>query len=293
MTDMTLRVRVPAPVDRVHRALTDADELTAWFAEHAEVSLPDTYTFWGRHTPGGDRPAQRLLHVDDTSLRFTWTLDDVETTVDIALEAETADTTVLTLTQSDMPTWDEMKLEQDARSALQTFWAMAVANLVDHLDDRDLTALCDFTDPEMRAVFTIDAEPARVFHALVDPPTFSRWFGARIEIEPYVGGRFAMGGFDNDAEAAKIVDFDEGRSLALAWPGTEVATWELEGTEGKTRLTFTQTGFDPEHPPYGSWMGWLSGFAELRRFFEVPDWRTIWLGVDMPQLPEGILTIGE
>ncbi|HVK20928.1 MAG TPA: SRPBCC family protein [Actinokineospora sp.] len=293
MTDMTLRVRVPAAVDRVHHALTDAGELRGWLAEHAEVALPDTYSFWGKTTPGGEHPAQRPLHANATSLRFEWTLEGVASTVDFTLEAETPDSTILTLTQSDMPTWDEMMAEKGPRSALQSFWALAVANLVDHIDGRDLTPMCDFTDPEMRAVFTIDAEPARVFHALIDAPTFTRWFGANVEVEPYVGGRFAMGSLDTEENPAKIVDLAEDRRLSMEWPGTAVATWELEGTEGKTRITFTQTGFDPTYPPYGSWMGWLSGFAELRRFLELADWRAMCLSFDLPGMPEGILAIGD
>ena len=62
---MTCRARLAAPVEAVRHALTDPAELRVWLAEHAEVELPQRYAFWGRYTPEGDAPHQRLLHVDE------------------------------------------------------------------------------------------------------------------------------------------------------------------------------------------------------------------------------------
>ena len=80
MTDDSLRLRVwiDAPTDTVFKALTDADSLTDWLAESADVSLADDrYQFWGRYAPQGDRPRQRLLTAEPAaSLRFSWALDD-------------------------------------------------------------------------------------------------------------------------------------------------------------------------------------------------------------------------
>ena len=45
---MMLRVRATAPVARVWQALTSPTQLELWLAEHAEVDLPRTYSFWGR-----------------------------------------------------------------------------------------------------------------------------------------------------------------------------------------------------------------------------------------------------
>jgi hypothetical protein len=72
------------------------------------------------------------------------------------------------------------------------------------------------------------------------------------------------------------------------WEGV-VASWELADSGGKTRLTFVQSGFNQRKPPYGAWMGWLSGIAELRRFHELRDWRPLWLGFDAPGVPEGLM----
>ena len=49
--------------------------------------------------------------------------------------------------------------------------------------------------------------------------------------------------------------------------------------------------FDPDNPPYSGWAGWLGGVAELRRYHEVPRWRTIWRQVEAPGLPAEMLSI--
>jgi uncharacterized protein YndB with AHSA1/START domain len=286
---MKLRARVGAPVQDVRTALTDPAALRTWFAEHAEVEPPDRFAFWGRYTPEGDAPHQRLLHLDDRTLRFAWLLDGTETTVEIGLTEQDEATTILELSQTHVPGWAEMLAQQSVRSVLHTFWALALANLIDHVEGRDLTARVDLTSPQLNAEVVIDAPPAAVYDSLVDPAKFSRWFGARVEIEPFVGGRFAMGGFELDEAPGKVVTLEPGQAMTVAWEDM-VFSWELAGSAGKTRLTFVQSGFDPQHPQHGTWMGWLGGVAELRRFHEVPDWRPVWLDVELEGMPAGMLT---
>lgn len=294
MTDpMRLKARAKAPLPAVRAALTDPTALRTWLAEHVEVALPHTFEFWGRYTPEGDAPHQRLLHADDHTLRFEWLIGGECTTVEFGLEEESAESTFVTLTQSHFPDWSEVLTGTSALSVLHTFWALAIANLVDHVEGRDLTPKCDFTSAEMRAEVFINASPEAVYESLIDPVAFSEWFGAKVGIEPHVGGRFAMGGFEYDSQPAKIVDLVPGRRVQLAWEGdgSFVDTWELADSGGGTKLTFVQSGFD--EPDYGAWAGWLSGIAELRRYHELPAWRPLWLSVEMEGMPEGMLTIGE
>jgi hypothetical protein len=98
-----------------------------------------------------------------------------------------------------------------------------------------------------------------------------------------------MGGFEVNPEPAEIIELEPGRKMSIDF-GTMIAGWELEESGGRTRLTFVQSGFDPANPPYGAWMGWLGGVAELRRFHELADWRPVWLDVQIPGMPEGMLT---
>lgn len=272
---MIIRARVQAPLKEVRQALTDPALLRIWLAEHAEVSLPDRFGFWGRTTPEGDAPHQRLLHADDRTVRFAWLLDGEETTTEIGLE-EDGDTTIVTLSQTHFD-FQDVITGKSIRGVLQTYWAQALANLAEHFEGRELTPRADYTSSELRAEVTIDASPSDVFDSLIDSDTVTRWFGFPIEIEPFVGGRFAMGGLANDPSPAKVLELEPGRKFSLDWGAPGVGAWELEGSDGKTRLTLVQSGFDTSRPPYAAWGGILSGVAELRRYHEVPDWQPIFM----------------
>jgi uncharacterized protein YndB with AHSA1/START domain len=283
---LRLRARVDAPLDEVRRALTDAAALRVWLAEHAETDLPDRYEFWGRYTPDGAAPHQRVLHADDRTIRLEWTVNGTATTAELAIEPETDTSTLISVSQSHVD-WREA-VQEIGLAVLSTFWSLAIANLVAYLEGRELPPRCDYSTREMDAHIDIAATPARVWEALMDPDIFQRWFGARMEVEPHVGGRWAMGGFDSGAEHAKIVELTPERRVTMEFHDM-VSTWELEGAAGKTRLTFVQSGFD--EPPYAGWAGWLGGVAELRRFLEMPDWRPMWLHVEMPGVPADMITI--
>ncbi|WP_246644114.1 SRPBCC family protein [Nonomuraea ceibae] len=271
---MILRARVQAPVKEVRNALTDPALLRVWLAEHAEVSLPERYAFWGRHTPEGDAPHQRLLHADDDTVRVAWTLDGVETTAELSVEEETPDSTIVTVSQTHFD-YREAMTESSIRGVLQTYWCLALANLAEHFEGRELTPKVDFTSDDLRATVTIDAAPSAVFESLIDSEAVTRWFGYPIEIEPHVGGRYAMGGFDNDPHPAKVLELEPEQRLTVDWGPVGISSWELEGSDGRTRLTMVQSGFD--RPPYAAWAGNLSGLAELRRYHEIPAWQPLWV----------------
>lgn len=287
---LSLRARVDVPANTVWQALTDARALRTWLAEHAEVDLPaERYAFWGRSTPDGDEPRQRLLHVDERTIRLGWTLFGKDTTVEVHVEPSD-DGTFIEVAQGGVLDWAEAVTEQSGLAVLNTFWGMAIGNLVEYLEDRALTPKPDYTSPEQRVELEVAADARDVYDSLMDPGTFQRWFGAVIDVEPHVGGRWAMGGFDYAEGAAKILELEPARRVRMAWPDGMVSTWELEGSAGGTRLTIVQSGFD--EPPHAGWTGWLSGLVELRRFHELPNWRSLWVAMDTPGLPEGMTTVG-
>ena len=296
-SELRLSAVMPAPPEAVHAALTDAAALRVWLAEHAEVALPDRYEFWGRYTPDGAEPHQRVLHASERNLQLAWTLDGVETTVELTLtenepEPEDGGGTLLTLTQSDLPSFAEVLSDKAGpRGELQTFWSVAIENLSDYLLGRELTPKCDYTSPQLQVSVVIDAAAEAVFDSLTQPEHFRKWFGAKVDIEPYVGGRFAMGGFDLDPGGIKFVEFEPGRKATLRFADGETTTWELDGSDGRTRLTLVQSGFDVDNPPYPGWAGWLAGLAELRRYHEVPRWRTIWRHIEAPGIPAEMLSL--
>jgi uncharacterized protein YndB with AHSA1/START domain len=300
LSELRLCAVLPAPPEAVYAALTDAAALRVWLAEHAEVALPDRYEFWGRYTPDGAEPHQRVLHAGERTLRLAWNVDGVETTVELTLTEnepshdagqEDVGGTVLTLTQSDLPSFAEVLADTAGpRGELQTFWTLAIENLSDYLSGRELTPKCDYTSPELRGSVVIDAAPEAVFDSLTESEQFRKWSGAHVDIEPHVGGRFAMGGFELDPGGVKFVEFEPGRKASLRFADGLTASWELDGSEGRTRFTFVQSGFDADNPPYPGWAGWLAGVAALRRYHEVPGWRTIWRQILAPGMPAEMLS---
>src|ERR1700751_982040 len=273
--DLRLSAVVPAPPKVAYEALTDPAALRVGLAEHAHVDLPGTYEFWSRFTPDGAKPHQRVLHVDERTIRFAWTVEGVESTVQFEL-AEDEGGTLVTLSQSDLPSFAEVLADTaGARGALSTFWSLAISNLADYLSGRELTPKCDFTSAELHASVVIDAAPDKVFDSMTQPEQFRRWFGANVDIEPYVGGRFAMGGFELDPGGAKFVEFEPGRKATLRFADGMTDSWELEGSDGKTRLTVVESGFDPANPPYAGWAGWLGGFGAAGRYHQLPPGRSI------------------
>ncbi|MEV5325571.1 SRPBCC domain-containing protein [Nonomuraea sp. NPDC052634] len=271
---MILRARIPATADQVRRALTDPDALRVWLAEHVDVDLEaGRFAFWGRTTPEGDAPHQRLLHADERTLGFSWLLDGEETTSELTWEAD-GDHTVVTLSQTHFD-FQDVITGKSIRGVLQTYWCLVLANLAEYLEGRPLTEKTDFTSAELRTSVEIAASPERIFESLTSSEAVTKWFGYPIEIEPHVGGRFAMGGFDNDPDPAKILELEPARKLSIGWGENGVGTWELEGSGGKTRLTLVQSGFDESRPPYAAWGGIVAGLAELRRYHEVPNWQPI------------------
>lgn len=287
MSTGTIRVRTSAPAARIHEALTTAEGLRTWLAEDAQVDLEGgQYEFWGRYTPEGERGRQKLLDHDDKSVRFSWVLYGTEYTVELGVEQGDGET-LIAVAQTPYPTWG---VGDEQAEVLQTFWPLVLANLVEHVEGRPVFGFCDFTTPEQRFETDIAATPSAIIDALTDPDVFARWFGARMEIEPHVGGRWTMGSFEQNEHPAKIIALDEGH-FALDFQEGMVASWELKGSEGRTHLTFVQSGFDTGNPPYGAWMGWLSGFADLKRMLELPGWRPMWHSYDIPGLPDGILVL--
>jgi hypothetical protein len=101
-----------------------------------------------------------------------------------------------------------------------------------------------------------------------------------VECEP-VSRRRAVGGVNHGAVTvgawARRFPFEPGRKATLRF------------ADGMTDAC----GFDPGNPPCAGWVGWLGGFAALRRYHELPQWRSIWRQVRLAGVPEGMFSIDQ
>ena len=285
------RVRLAAPPPVVYQALTTAEALRAWFAEHAEVSLPQArYEFWGRSTPGGDIPRQRLLKAEpDHLLRFAWTLEGDETTAEIRLDPDGPQGTMLRLAQTGVPTWAELSTGGGKRGTLHNFWMLSIANLANHVEGRPLVPRCDFSPArpaQARVELTVDASPTAVFASLTEPAELDRWLTSGAKVDPRVGGEIVM---HPGAEPLRILDLDPDRTLAHTWEFAGLHTvvrWELEGSQGRTHLTLVHSGFadDATDAAAQQESGWLALLSEFNRMHESgPTWRPRVLEFALPQ----------
>jgi uncharacterized protein YndB with AHSA1/START domain len=284
MSDVfTLRAHLAAPPAEVYRALTEPPALERWLAEHAEVSLPDgRFQFWGRTTPAGEPGRQRLLAAEpDRLLRFAWLLEGEERTTEIRLAPEAPGGTELTLSQTGAQTFEELLAGLDRRTPVHDFWRLAIANLANHVEGRELAPAHDLSRTrrsEVRAELDIDAPSEQVFASLIEPEQLDRWISGHADVDPRVGGHIT---WDDGGQPMKILELEPGRTLAHAWQfgGQEtVVRWELQGSGGRTHLTLVHSGWSEERPGDAdqTQAGWLAFLAELKRMHELgPAWRRI------------------
>jgi uncharacterized protein YndB with AHSA1/START domain len=266
---LRLRVRIDASPDTVFQALTDADTMTEWFAEMAEVSLDGgRYEFWGRYTPHGDRARQRLVDaVAGQRLSYEWELTGgASSRVEITL-APDGDGTVVGVTHDGVPRADE--------HAIGCFWPVSIANLVAQCEGVATMPPFDFSAPAqgdalVRTVIDVPAE--EVFASLLDPSQVDKWAGGSAVIEAQVGGRYDFGW---DHGPTTIVELTPDKVLAYAWrypdsPDTLV-TWKLREARGSTYITLVHSGFATDELAEQYRQGWPGYLVELKRILELGD----------------------
>jgi uncharacterized protein YndB with AHSA1/START domain len=112
----------------------------------------------------------------------------------------------------------------------------------------------------------LNAEPGRVYDALMDSKKHSEFTGGPAEIEARAGGTMSChGGF----VTGRNIELVTGKRVVQAWRGKDwaegvysVATFALEpeGT-GKTKLSFTQHGVPDDQVEHIA-KGWYSHYWE-------------------------------
>lgn len=269
-------LRIAVAPSLVFQALTQADELTRWFAEHAEVApLRLRYDFWGRFTPAApDREQGQhaiLSWKPDQELAFQWQVQDQATIVTMTLESE-GDGTNLTLVHEDVPK------RRPGEVNLADFWILSLENLRSWVERGSAGPRCDFSAPgrgDIRLTIEIGASPGAVFPALIAPSELERYIASTAMVEPRIGGRYDFGWGEGPQN---ILELAPNERLAYSWSFSDepdtVVTWTLDGSGGRTRLTLVHSGFGPDRLTEDYQAGWLAFLNKIKCLSEVgPSWR--------------------
>lgn len=279
---LAMQVHIEASADAVYRALTTADALRAWLAESADIDLAaGRFQFWGAATPFNpsrhDKAVTLLAHEDDRRLNFAWQLGQAASTVAIALRDLGAGRTALSLIH-------QREGSQEAETfTLEDFWFVHLENLRRYVDGKSSEARVDFSRPmtgDIKHSLASTASPEAVFSVLTRPELVERWIAnqARIELEP--GGAYDLGW---GVEGIRIVDFARNQRLTISWQMADEAptraTWRLERSGSQTRIHFDHSGFEPDYPNNGIWIGWLNYLNWIR---SVAEYGETWLPPAIP-----------
>jgi len=274
----------PLPVvrDRAFRALVEPKQLEHWFAEHARVEprVGGAYAFHGRGTLGSGKTITSLQ--DGHAVTFGWTIYDVPTEVTLRVvdgkEPETSTLEIEHRVFGALPVRKPTHLIDD-------LWRHHHGNLAEHLGSGENVVLPDLTSdrPEVRVSIEINAKPAKVFRALLDPALMKRWLGGtpRVDLasrEMSYGWSYEIEGRQVAGGPTRIVELVENEKLVTDWtdwrgdpdkPLTRV-TWLLDALDGgkRTRVTIVHDGFEHAVDRSDYQQGW-AGFAdELRKVAE-------------------------
>ena len=272
-----LQVTIDASPEDIYRALTEEEQLSQWFAEHADVSQEDSrFGFWGKLTPGTptkEEGGHRLLRVGEGELKFEWEFRGTPTTVLIEFHKE-GPRTQLNLTHFGLPA------RQHGQFAIADFWSLSLENLRAWVERNEIGLQCDFSLiqlGEIQLEVDLDTTPDRLFQILTNPEDLKKYMGENPVVEAEVGGQY---GFGWESGPTKILDIQTNKKLSYSWefPGEPdtVVIWRLEGSAGKTRLTLVHSGFAPDRNMEDYQIGWLHFLNRIKFLAEVGDrWQKV------------------
>ncbi len=280
----TFRADLAVLPERVFAALTTVEALTAWFAEHADLSLEvgGAFAFWGRFTygtPARTDATQRVTQFEaPRRVAFSWTFDGASTEVTwaIATKAESPGQSVLDLTHA----FHTRPATRHLEALVDDLWRLHLGNLAAYLAGSD-TRRPDFADPSpcIRQSIVIEAPVSRVFHALTDPASLNRWVAKDARVDLRVGGRYEWGWRHGRGDLSvptgptTILALEPDQRLVTDWPdwrGDDTqpqsrVSWTLEALDAtRTRVTLVHDGFaraaDVSDYPFG----WTYFMEQLR-----------------------------
>lgn len=271
--------KVPAPPARVFAALSEAEELKGWFAEHAEVEprVGGAYRFWGKHTygaPARNAASQAITHFEPgKALAYSWRIHDRDSVVSFVIEPDPENPAGSILKGAHV--FAEAPSINRAKEMVDDLWRINWGNLSAHLGGGQGKLLPDYSsaDPNVTLSIFIEAPPSAVFRTLIDPEKIQQWFGVAAAVDPRIGGDWHLKmEYEKDGEkittpACRILDFVENERLAISWPDwrgdksvpDQRILWLLKPEGAGTRVELVHDGFvravDISDYPFG-W-GWF------------------------------------
>ena len=284
---ITFERHLRAPVPRVWRAVTDPDELRAWFPSAIEgdrrVGAPLRFPFEGGEA---DTFTGEVVEWEpERVFAFTWGPDllRIELTPD-------GDSTKLVFRQT--------IVHRSEAARTSSGWHVCLANLDVHLGgegpppgpDEWRALYADYLERMVPPLATVHGQvmfewermhfvsPERLWECLTSPAELSVWMEGPASIDLRLGGtvRF-FEGKPSELEGV-VVALEPGRRLAYTFKTIEVVEWEIEPTEHGTRFWLRQHGMDPADQAAGRAAGWHGFLAQLDvylasgRLAVVDDW---------------------
>lgn len=256
-----LEIDIDAPRARVWRAMTDPKEVTAWFAEHADISLDEgRYDVWGRFVQGNPSRGAgrgRILDVEvGRRLHLEMPYGGAPTDVEITLDEDT----LVRVVHSQVP-----EAPSGVQRSPRHLWSSALYQLRSWIERGDAGPRFDYTWPthgRFEIAADVPAPPATVMAAL--DPARGGWHSA----EHRRPARSADEDFAWDVGAEvgiKVLDLVGDERLALAWiqDTATTLTYTLSPSARGTFITLVHSGFGGETDETGMAEGFFSGLVEL------------------------------
>lgn len=253
--------RLPASLERAWRAVTDPEEMRAWFpsAVVGERKVGASLSFPFDQNVAHAFEGEVLEWEPMKIFAFTWNGDELR----IELTPE-ADATILVFTHA------VDHLTAAARTA--SGWEACLAGLDAHLGGpapspeiwktaypRYLETMGPPTPVVRKQVsFTWErthfSSPERVWEVLTSPKELEAWMESPVTVDLRVGGEIAFHFAADDVVRGIIVALDPGARIAYTFGDTSVVEWRVEPAEHGTRYWLSQHGLDIDLAMRGA--GW-------------------------------------
>jgi uncharacterized protein YndB with AHSA1/START domain len=261
--------RLRAPLERVWRAVTDEEEMRAWFPARVvgerKVGAPLRFPFEGGEADTFD--GEVTVWEPMRAFAFTWNGDELR----LELE-EDGDATRLVFTQS-IPHRTEA-----ARTS--SGWHFCLANLDAHLGgtapagDEWKPLYFQYLErmgpPLPRVTEQVawtwervhHVSPARLWECLTDPKELEAWMGSPATVDLREGGSIVHHFSEGDEVRCVIAACDAPRHLLYTFGDHTTVEWRIEPADFGVRYWFTQHALDREIA-YGRGAGWHTFLMQL------------------------------